>query len=141
MTERQVSGATRLAGVIGNPIGHSLSPAIFNAAFAATGLDWIYLAFDVASGRAAGALDAMRTLGLAGLSVTMPHKDAIAELVDHCTPEAAALLQRSWQRGRTVSAPFPPLTERPPQLRMPPLAYARSLLELHAPVPVATSAS
>jgi len=91
VTERQVSGATRLAGVIGNPIGHSLSPAIFNAAFAATGLDWIYLAFDVASGRAAGALDAMRTLGLAGLSVTMPHKDAIAELVDHCTPEAAAL--------------------------------------------------
>ena len=91
MTDREISGATRLAGVIGTPIGHSLSPAIFNAAFAEVGLDWVYLAFDVAVGHAAGALDAMRTLGLTGLSVTMPHKDAVAELVDHCTPEAAAL--------------------------------------------------
>lgn len=87
----QVSGATRLAGVIGAPIRHSLSPAIFNAAFAAVDLDWVYLAFEVEDGRAGNALDAMRTLDLGGLSVTMPHKDAVAQLVDVTTPEAAAL--------------------------------------------------
>jgi shikimate dehydrogenase len=88
---RPISGTTRLAGVIGTPIRHSLSPAIFNAAFAATDLDWVYLAFDVAAGDAARALDAMRALDFGGLSVTMPHKDAVAELVDHHSPEAAAL--------------------------------------------------
>jgi shikimate dehydrogenase len=77
--------------VIGAPIRHSLSPTIFNAAFSASDLDWVYLAFDVRPGGAGPALDAMRALDLGGLSVTMPHKDAVAELVDHCTPEAAAL--------------------------------------------------
>jgi shikimate dehydrogenase len=86
-----ISGETRLAGVIGAPIRHSLSPAIFNAAFAACGLDWIYLAFEVEPGDAGRALDAMRALDIGGLSVTMPHKDAVAQLVDQCTPEAAAL--------------------------------------------------
>lgn len=88
---RGLSGATRLAGVIGSPIRHSLSPAIFNAAFATSGLDWVYLAFDVPAGDAGSALDAVRALDIGGLSVTMPHKDAVAELVDHLTPEAAAL--------------------------------------------------
>lgn len=91
MTDRPVSGATRLAAVIGSPIRHSLSPAIFNAAFAEARLDWVYVAFEVASGDAARALDGVRALGLGGLSVTMPHKDAVARLVDQCTPEAAAL--------------------------------------------------
>jgi shikimate dehydrogenase len=86
-----IGGTTRLAGVIGAPIRHSLSPAIFNAAFAACDLDWVYLAFEVAPGNARGALDAMGALDIGGLSVTMPHKDAVAELVDQCTPEAAAL--------------------------------------------------
>jgi shikimate dehydrogenase len=77
--------------VIGAPIRHSLSPAIFNTAFTVCNLDWVYLAFDVPAGEAGRALDAMRALDLGGLSVTMPHKDAVAELVDHSTPEAAAL--------------------------------------------------
>jgi shikimate dehydrogenase len=88
---RALSGTTRLAGVIGAPIRHSLSPAIFNAAFESCELDWAYLAFEVPAGEAARALDAMRALDIGGLSVTMPHKDAVAELVDHLTPEAAAL--------------------------------------------------
>jgi shikimate dehydrogenase len=85
------SGETRLAGVIGTPIRHSLSPAIFNAAFAAAGLDWTYVAFEVAAGDAARALDGMRALGIAGLSVTMPHKEDVAAAVDRLTPEAGAL--------------------------------------------------
>jgi shikimate dehydrogenase len=86
-----VTGATRIAGVIGSPIRHSLSPALHNAAFAAAGVDWIYAAFEVAAGRAPDAVGAMRTLGLGGLSVTMPHKEAVASAVDELDPTAAAL--------------------------------------------------
>jgi len=87
----RLTGATRLAAVIGDPIRHSRSPAIFNAAFAATGLDWAYLAFEVPGGRAAAALDAMRVLGIEGLSVTMPHKTDVAHLVDELSSQAARL--------------------------------------------------
>ncbi|MET0327071.1 MAG: shikimate dehydrogenase [Ilumatobacteraceae bacterium] len=81
----------RVAGVIGSPVLHSLSPAIHNAAFEAAGLDWVYVAFEVAPGRAGAALDAMRVLDLGGLSVTMPHKEDVAAAVDELDPAAAAL--------------------------------------------------
>lgn len=86
-----ISAATRVAAVIGSPVRYSLSPALHNAGFAATGVDWVYTAFEVAPGAAVAALDAMRVLGLGGLSVTMPHKEAVAELVDDLDPAAAAL--------------------------------------------------
>ncbi len=85
------SGATRVAAVIGSPVTHSRSPAIHNAAFAALGLDWVYAAFEVAPGRGADAVAAVRTLGLGGLSVTMPHKIDVARAVDELAPAAAAL--------------------------------------------------
>lgn len=85
------TGATRVAAVIGDPVRHSLSPAIHNAAFAATGLDWVYVAFPVAAGAAADAVAAMRTLDLGGLSVTMPHKADVARHLDRLHPDAAAL--------------------------------------------------
>jgi shikimate dehydrogenase len=81
----------RLAALIGSPVEHSLSPVIHQAAFDAAGTDWVYLAFDVADGDAAAALDAMRVLGIAGMSVTMPHKRAVADLVDRLEPAARAL--------------------------------------------------
>jgi shikimate dehydrogenase len=80
-----------VAAVIGSPVGHSLSPVIHRAAFAVAGLDWSYVAFDVAPGHAPGALDAMRTLGLAGFSVTTPHKQDVAAAVDELDPAARAL--------------------------------------------------
>ena len=86
-----ISGHTRVAGLIGSPVGHSRSPAIHNAAYAECGLDWVYVAFPVALGHAAEALDAMRTMDIAGLSVTTPHKDDVARLVDHPTPVVRAL--------------------------------------------------
>ena len=86
-----ISGATRLVAVIGDPARHSLSPAIHNAAFAACGLDWVYLAFDVARGHALDALAAMRVLDIAGYSVTMPHKTDVAAGVDERTTAASAL--------------------------------------------------
>jgi shikimate dehydrogenase len=86
-----ISGATRLAAVIGDPVRHSLSPAIHNAAFAASGLDWVYVALPVPAGSGAGAVEAMRHLELEGLSVTMPLKAEVAAAVDELTPAAAAL--------------------------------------------------
>ena len=91
MMRPPVSGATRVAAVIGSPVRHSLSPALHNAAFEQLGLDWVYTAFEVAPGRSAEALAAMRTLGLGGLSVTMPHKEDVADAVDSLDPAAAAL--------------------------------------------------
>jgi shikimate dehydrogenase len=86
-----LSGRTRVAGIIGSPVEHSLSPTMHNAAFAACGLDWVFVAFDVAPGGAQAALDAARVLGLGGLSVTMPHKTEVAALVDVRSPTVAAL--------------------------------------------------
>jgi len=86
-----LSGATEVAGVIGSPIRHSLSPVLFNAAFAELGLDWAFLAFEVAPGGVEGAMAGFRALGLRGLSVTMPHKSAMAGLADRLTPAAGRL--------------------------------------------------
>jgi shikimate dehydrogenase len=86
-----VSGTTRVAGVIGTPVRHSLSPTIVNAAFDALGLDWSYFAFEVARGEVEAALAGMRALQLGGLSVTMPHKEEAARLVDRCSADAGAL--------------------------------------------------
>jgi shikimate dehydrogenase len=79
--------------VIGSPIAHSLSPLLHNAAFDALGLGgtWHSLAFEVAPGEAAEALAAMRRADISGLSVTMPHKAAVAALVDECTEVARRL--------------------------------------------------
>jgi|TARA_B110000116_G_scaffold66346_1_gene56995 shikimate dehydrogenase len=86
-----VSGETRLAAVIGDPVRHSLSPCLMNAAFAETGLDWTCVAMEVPEGQASGALDGMRAMGIGGLSVTMPHKAAVASGVDDLTAGARAL--------------------------------------------------
>jgi shikimate dehydrogenase len=86
-----VSAATRVAGVIGDPVRHSLSPAIHQAAFAAAGLDWVFVAFEVPAGRGAAAIEAMRVLGIDGLSVTMPHKEDVIAALDELTPSAEAL--------------------------------------------------
>lgn len=86
-----ITAATRSVGVIGDPIRHSLSPTIFNAAFAACGLDWAYLAFEVPEGAAGLAMAGVRALGLEGVSVTMPHKAAVLDALDELSDDAAAL--------------------------------------------------
>ena len=88
---RPLSAATRVAAVIGDPVRHSLSPTLHNAAFAALGLDWVYVAFPVPPGRGGAAVAAMRLLDLAGLSVTMPHKAGVVGGLDRLGPTAARL--------------------------------------------------
>ena len=80
-----------LAAVIGSPVGHSLSPAIHNAAFRALGLPWVFVAWEVPEGYAPEALESMERFGVAGLSVTMPHKSAVAQALDSLAEEAEML--------------------------------------------------
>jgi shikimate dehydrogenase len=77
-----LSAATAVVGVIGDPVAHSLSPLLHNTAFAELGLDWVSVGFRVAAGHAGEAVTGARALGVRGLSVTMPHKDAVAALVE-----------------------------------------------------------
>ncbi len=86
-----ISGSTRVAAVIGDPISHSLSPVIHNAAFGHLGLDWVFVALRVPAGSAAVALAGAREMGIQGLSVTTPHKEAVAQLVDTASDAAKAL--------------------------------------------------
>src|SRR5205085_8476093 len=86
-----ITGTTRVAAVIGDPVRHSLSPVIHNAAFAEAGLDWVFVAFEVADGDAPLAINGARVLGIDGLSVTMPHKATVIEAVDRLSPTAAKL--------------------------------------------------
>jgi shikimate dehydrogenase len=78
-------------GVIGDPVHRSLSPVLHNAALAAMGLDWVYVAFPVAAGDGHRVIDAARVLGVAGLSVTMPHKQAVIDGLDRVSPTARRL--------------------------------------------------
>ncbi|MBV9919912.1 MAG: shikimate dehydrogenase [Pseudonocardia sp.] len=86
-----VTGQTRLAAVVGDPVRHSLSPVMHNAGFAAVGLDWLFVALPVAAADGARAFDAMRVLGFEGLSVTMPHKATAADACDEVRGDAALL--------------------------------------------------
>jgi 3-dehydroquinate dehydratase / shikimate dehydrogenase len=78
----QINPATEVFGVIGAPIGHSLSPAIHNAAFRHLGINAVLVPFLIPSGTLKESLGAIEALGLKGYSVTIPHKEAIAGLVD-----------------------------------------------------------
>jgi shikimate dehydrogenase len=80
-----------VAGVIGSPIRHSLSPVLHNAAFRALDLDWVFLAFEVEQGEGAAAVRGARALGIEGLSVTMPHKGEVIAAIDKLSPTAEKL--------------------------------------------------
>ena len=78
----------RLFGVLGDPVDHSLSPAMHNAAFAATGLPHLYLRYRVPAARLADAVREARALRMGGLNLTVPLKEAVLPLLDALTPEA-----------------------------------------------------
>jgi shikimate dehydrogenase len=84
-------GATRVAGIIGWPVEHSLSPAMHNAAFAALGLNWTYVAFPVHPRRVDEAIAGLAAAGCAGLNATIPHKAAALRAASAATEAAAAI--------------------------------------------------
>jgi shikimate dehydrogenase len=84
-----INGTTKLYGIIGNPVGHSLSPAMHNAAFAALGENRVYLPFPVQDVQAA--LTGMKALGIQGASVTIPHKETVIPCLDRIDPVALSI--------------------------------------------------
>ncbi|MCF8132271.1 MAG: shikimate dehydrogenase [Synechococcus sp. Tobar2m-G35] len=90
-TARVIGGDTRLLAVLGDPVRHSLSPVMHNAALAALGLDARYLALPVSGDRLAEAVQGLAALGCAGFNVTIPHKERIAPLLTRLEPVARQL--------------------------------------------------
>ena len=88
MKNRVISGKTRICGVIGDPIEHTMSPVMHNAAFGELGLDYLYVAFRVRKEELGKAVAGMRALNIRGLNVTIPHKVAIIPFLDKLDPLA-----------------------------------------------------
>lgn len=87
-----ISSTTRLVALLGHPVAHSLSPRLQNAAFAARGLDWAYVALDVPPESLEDAVRGLAALGFAGANVTAPHKVAVARLVGSELPSVNTLV-------------------------------------------------
>jgi shikimate dehydrogenase len=87
----KITGTTKILGVIGNPIGHSLSPVMHNAAIAKLDLDYLYAAFPVTPPNLATALEGFAAIGIVGCNVTIPHKQAVIPLLSEITPLAQAV--------------------------------------------------
>ncbi|HLK59652.1 MAG TPA: shikimate dehydrogenase [Chthonomonadaceae bacterium] len=83
-----VRGSTRVVGVFGYPVEHSLSPAMHNAAFAALQIPYIYVPFPVAPQALGTAIRSLYALGIVGVNLTIPHKEAVLPFLDEITPEA-----------------------------------------------------
>lgn len=100
-----VSGATRVVGIIGYPVRHSLSPAMQNAAFAACNLDYVYVPFAVAPGNLESGVSGLRSLGLCGFNVTIPHKTEIIrylDVLDKSAEDAGAVNTVLIDNGRMI---------------------------------------
>lgn len=86
--DSRISGHTKLYCLIGSPVGHSGSPAMYNYSFAQTGVDAAYLAFDIPLEKVEEGLAALKTFKVGGFNITMPCKTAVAGLVDELSPAA-----------------------------------------------------
>ena len=83
-----LTAVTRLVGIVGDPVSHSLSPRMHNAAFEALGLDWAYVPLPVEGERLEAAIAGLVALGFAGANVTIPHKTAVLACCDEIDPVA-----------------------------------------------------
>ena len=86
-----ITGTTQLLGVIGDPVEHSLSPAMHNAAIAHLGVDIVYLPLPVPNGRLTEAIAGFEAIGLRGINITIPHKQAIMPLLNDISDIAQAV--------------------------------------------------
>lgn len=87
---QSVTGKTSLVGVMGWPVEHSLSPAMHNAAFAALGIDWLYVPMPVHPEDVRRAIKGLAALGFVGANVTVPHKQAVMRYIDELSDAARA---------------------------------------------------
>lgn len=89
--EERISGTTTLLGLIGSPVGHSGSPAMYNYSFQKLGLDFAYLAFDIKKEEVNHAIQAIRTLKMRGCNVTMPDKTEVVQYMDELSKAASII--------------------------------------------------
>lgn len=108
---------TKLLGLIGDPVAHSLSPPLHEFLLARAGLNYCYLAFRVPRERLPEALLGMRALGIRGFNVTIPHKEAVIPYLDGLSPEAEAVgavnvianrTENSWATTPISTGSWPP---------------------------------
>ena len=85
---KEITGHTRLTGLLGSPVSHSISPMMHNEAFRQLGLDFVYLAFDVGTDTLEKAVEGLRALNVRGFNLTMPDKNRMSELCDKLSPAA-----------------------------------------------------
>lgn len=85
---KQITGHTRLTGLLGSPVSHSISPMMHNEGFEQLKLDYVYLAFDVPADKLSSAVDGFRTMNARGFNLTMPHKNEMCALCDLLSPAA-----------------------------------------------------
>ena len=83
-----ITASTRLAAVLGDPVGHSLSPVLHNAAFKALDVDAVFVALEISPDRFAALVESLAAVGALGASVTVPHKRAALEICDRVSDEA-----------------------------------------------------
>lgn len=88
---KQITGHTRLTGLLGRPVSHSISPMMHNEAFEQLGLDYVYLAFDVGLDNLETVVNGLRAVNIRGFNTTMPNKNAMAKLCDHLSPAAQVI--------------------------------------------------
>jgi len=84
----KITGRTRITGLYGYPVEHTLSPLMHNAAFEHLGIDYCYLPFSVHPDSLKNAIDAIRALNLTGVNVTIPHKESVLPYLDEVNEEA-----------------------------------------------------
>ena len=109
-----IRGTTQLLGVIGDPVKHSMSPVMHNAAIATLDIDYVYLPFPIAPAHLKTALDGFAAVGLRGFNITIPHKQTIMPLLDHISDVAQAIgavntvwwSDGGWQGTNTDAAGF-----------------------------------
>lgn len=85
---RMITGHTKLTGLLGSPVAHSISPMMHNEAFELLGLDYAYLAFDVNTDKLKTVIDGLRAMNVRGFNLTMPNKNLMCELCDKLSPVA-----------------------------------------------------
>lgn len=83
-----ITGKTKIIGIFGDPIEHTLSPLIHNEAFSYLGLDYCYVAFNVKKDKLKEATEAIRALNIRGVNITVPHKETVIQYIDEVSDEA-----------------------------------------------------
>lgn len=87
----KVTGDTKVLGIFGYPVGHSFSPLMHNAAIEAAGIPYIYVPFEVSPENLEPAINGIRSLGIVGVNITVPHKEKVIPFLDEITEEASLI--------------------------------------------------